>query len=57
MARFMNGPAVRTLIGYAAIALACFQLGACSHYNGPVTNAPDVSDTNGPPLLDNYYAP
>jgi hypothetical protein len=54
---FLNAWSATGLLRRAAALLLGLQLAACSHYSGPVSNAPDTTDLNGPPLLNNYYAP
>ena len=47
------------IIGRCVLAaLLSLQLAACTNYGGPpVTNAPDHSGLDGPPLLSGYYSP
>ena len=42
---------------YALIVLLGLQVAACADYTGPVSNRPDRTSSNGPPLLSGYYAP
>jgi hypothetical protein len=54
---YRRGRSIAALLRCVAAGMLCLQLAGCAHYEGPVTNAPDENDLNGPPLLNNYYAP
>ncbi len=45
------------MIRLAALCLVWLQLAGCSHYDGPITNAPPSSGSNGLPGLTGEFAP